>query len=41
MRSYADVKTAASFRRYDEMIDGRRERAQKKLVLKVRSGGGA
>ncbi len=41
MRSYADIKTAASFRRYDEMLDARREGAEKRLLLRGRSGGGA
>jgi len=39
-RSYADIKTAAAFRRYDDMIAARRAQALTRLPGKGRQGGG-
>jgi integrase len=41
LRSYADIKMAASFRRYDDMIATRRAQALTRLPGKGRRGSGA
>jgi len=39
-RSYADIRTAAAFRRFDDMIAGRSAQALSRLPSKGRQGGG-